>query len=44
MLELAAGIVVSAVILTFFSDATSRTVKMVRASRRRAVIRTAHVD
>ena len=33
MLELAAGIAVTAIILTFLSDATSRTVKMVRASR-----------
>ena len=41
MLELAALIAVSAVALTFFSDATSGTVKMVRAARRRGAIRVA---
>ncbi len=41
MLELAAAIVVSAVALTFLSDATSSTLKMVRASRRRGTIRVA---
>jgi hypothetical protein len=34
MFELAALIVVFAVALTFFSDATSRTMKLVRASNR----------
>lgn len=41
MLELAAVIAVSAVALTFLSDATSSTVKMVRAGRRRGTIRVA---
>jgi hypothetical protein len=35
MLELAAVLVVSAVALSFLTDATSDTVKMVRAIRRR---------
>ncbi|MGD9979423.1 MAG: hypothetical protein AB7H66_00510 [Hyphomonadaceae bacterium] len=35
MLELAAIVVASAVALTFFSDATSGTMKMMRAARRR---------
>lgn len=41
MLELAALIAVSAVALTFFSDATSGTVKIVRAARRRGAIHVA---
>ena len=36
MLELAAMLVVSAVALSFLTDATSDTVKMVRAVRRRS--------
>lgn len=36
MLELAALLVVSAVALTFVTDATSDTMKMVRAVRRRS--------
>lgn len=41
MLELAAVIVVSAIALTFATDATSDTMKMVRAARRRGQIRVA---
>jgi hypothetical protein len=41
MLELAAIIVVSATTLSFLTDATSDTFKMVRAMRRRSKIRTA---
>jgi hypothetical protein len=41
MFELAAFIVAGAVALTFFSDATSGTMKMVRAARRRGSIRVA---
>lgn len=35
MLELAALVVVSAVVLTFLTDATSDTLKMMRSGRRR---------
>jgi len=41
MIELAAMIVVSAIALSFFSDATSGTMKMVRAARRSSRIRVA---
>jgi hypothetical protein len=41
MLEFAAMMVVSAVALTFVTDATSGTMKMVRAARRRDKIRVA---
>jgi hypothetical protein len=41
MLELGAAIVVSAVAMTFFTDAMSRTMKMVRSNRRRGEIHTA---
>lgn len=41
MLELAAAIAVSAVALTFLTDATSSTLKMVRANRRRGSIQVA---
>jgi hypothetical protein len=41
MIELVAIIVVSAVALSFFTDATSRTVKMVRAASRRGRIHVA---
>lgn len=41
MLELAAIVAVSAVALTFVTDVTSDTMKMVRASRRRGKIRVA---
>jgi hypothetical protein len=41
MIELAAIIAVTAVALTFFSDATSGTMKVVRAARRRGNIRVA---
>lgn len=41
MLELAALIVVSAVALSFVTDATSDTVKMARAMRRRGQVRVA---
>lgn len=44
MVELAAAIVISAVALTFFSDAMSRGVKMVRRSRRSGRIQVAHPD
>jgi hypothetical protein len=37
MFELAALVVVSAVALTFFSDATSRVMKLVAAGRRRTI-------
>lgn len=39
MLELVAVIVASAVALSFFTDATSRTVKMIGAARRRGQVR-----
>jgi hypothetical protein len=41
MLELAAMLVVSAVALTFLTDATSGTMKIVRSARRRDKIRVA---
>ncbi len=42
MLELGAAIVVTAVAMTFFTDAMSRTMKMVRSNRsRRSEIHTA---
>jgi hypothetical protein len=41
MLEFAALLVVSAVALTFLTDATSDTMKMVRAVRRRDKVRVA---
>jgi len=41
MLELAAMLVVSAVALSFLTDATSDTVKMVRAARRRGKVHVA---
>lgn len=42
MLEFAAMLVVSAIALSFVTDATSGTLKMVRAARRRDKIRVAH--
>jgi hypothetical protein len=44
MLELAAILVVSVVALTFVTDATSDTLKMVRAMRRRGQVRVARED
>jgi hypothetical protein len=41
MLELAAMITVSAVALSFLTDATSDTMKMVRSARRRGKVNTA---
>lgn len=41
MIELAAMMVVSAVALTFLTDATTGTMKLVRATRRRDKIRVA---
>jgi hypothetical protein len=41
MLELAAMVVVSAIALSFASDATADTMKRVRAARRRGQIRVA---
>jgi hypothetical protein len=41
MLEFAAMLVVSAVALTFLTDATSGTMKIVRAARRRDKVRVA---
>jgi hypothetical protein len=41
MLELAAIVVVSAVALSFLTDATSDTMKMVRAARRRGNVHVA---
>ena len=44
MLELATGIAVSAVALTFFSDILSRAVKMVFPRRRRGAIEVADAE
>jgi hypothetical protein len=44
MLELAAMLVVSVVALTFVTDATSDTMKMVRAMRRRDQVRVASAE
>jgi hypothetical protein len=44
MIELAAMIVLGAIALTFFSDATSGTMKMVRSARRRDRIRVASAE
>ena len=41
MLELGATIIVLAIALSFFSDATSNTVKLVRATARRSKVRVA---
>jgi hypothetical protein len=41
MLELAAIVLVSAAALTFVTDTTSGTMKMMRAGRRRAAVRVA---